>query len=356
MTKQRFDAGGAAIEELAQIEEQYHLYRSQRLESLGRGSGGRAGVLEAERRLRYMVGLPGEDGTRLIPTDEPTTVPVEPDWKQAVLVAETRRPELLQVQKEIQAAQLYVLRTKDYLRPDLRFNGKYGINDLEGRGGPTLGNVSPGVFGNWDVGLVFQVPIGFRAGNAEVSRANLQLAQRYEFLNDQKQKVFLSLQCSYRDVIQFREEMQTRRSQREAAALQLRARSAKFKAGKETVDLLVRTQRTWADALRDELNAVSKYNVALADLERQKGTIMDLMHVGIADGPVPLKAQENASRHIRQVHQNLVKESLNSPAILGLPREDLIDPGATTQTGQSQLLNMTWLPPNETSFKKEGGK
>ena len=47
----------------------------------------------------------------------------------------------------------------------------------------------------------------------------------------QEGKLLLSLQRSYRDLIQFREEVVTRHSQREAAATQVRARFAKFKAG-----------------------------------------------------------------------------------------------------------------------------
>ena len=41
----------------------------------GNGTAGRAGVLEAERRLRYVVGLPAEDGFRLMPSDTPALAP-----------------------------------------------------------------------------------------------------------------------------------------------------------------------------------------------------------------------------------------------------------------------------------------
>jgi len=95
VAKQRFALGGVGAEEVAQIEAQYQGFRRQRLEALGNGGNGRLGVLEAERRLRYVVGLPAEDGSRLIPSDHPTDTPYLPDWTAAVADARSRRPELL---------------------------------------------------------------------------------------------------------------------------------------------------------------------------------------------------------------------------------------------------------------------
>jgi outer membrane protein TolC len=285
IAKQRFDAKGLAEDDLAQIEETYHFFRNQRLEALGRGQGGRPGVLEAERRLRYVTGMPSEDGTRLIPSDLPLSSRVEPDWKSALQIARERRPELQQIYNELQSAELQVFRAKDYLKPDLRFVSKAGTNGLADS---LAGSYHD--FYNWELGLLMEVPIGYRAGNAEVERAKLQLAQRYAFLRDQEKKLMLSLQRSYRDLIQFREQLQIRRSQREAAAVQLRTRFERFKSGKRLpgdVDLLVRTQRNWVDALREEYQVLCKYNVALADFERQKGTILNYRNVQILESGFP---------------------------------------------------------------------
>jgi outer membrane protein TolC len=314
--KRRFDAGGIPVEDLAQIEEQYHFFRAQRLEALGRGSGGRPGVLEAERRLRYVVGLPPEDGTRLIPTDAPVQVPVEPSWEQAVEAARQRRPELLQIKQEIKAAILALARATDFLLPDLRFVSRYGVNGLGGTLGGGFRNLAEDPFGNWELGLQMQVPLGYRAGFAEVARAKLVLAQRFAFLRDEEVKAVLSLQRSYRDVVQFREEVGARRSQREAAALQVKARYEKFKNGEKNIDLLLRAQRGWADSLRDEQVAVCRYNVALADLERQKGTIMQYHNVALVEGPLPAGAAPHASERLRLHHADVLPAA---PAASGPP-------------------------------------
>lgn len=313
--KQRHEAGGLSDDDLAQLEEQYHFFRTARLEALGNGTPGRPGVLEAERRLRYLIGLPAEDCTRLVPTDTPITTPLTPDWCAALQAARELRPEVRQIHKEIQVVQMLLLRAQNYLLPDLRFFSRYGINGLDDNLGDALNKMASKPFSNWEMGLQLEVPIGMRAGHAEVTRAKLVLGQRLAFLRDQEGKLFSTLQRSYRELVQYREEILTRRSQREAVGVQLKARHERFKAGKESIDLLVRTQRSWADALRDEYAAICKYNTALADFERQKGTILAYHNVMVVEGGVPMGARDKASLHLGDANRRQVTELRSAAAV-----------------------------------------
>ncbi len=83
VAKGRYDRGDFRIQDLEQIEQQYQNYRLLRLQALGNGSGS-PGVLEAERQLRFRMGLPPEDGTRLVPIDKPAANVPEPDWCSAL--------------------------------------------------------------------------------------------------------------------------------------------------------------------------------------------------------------------------------------------------------------------------------
>ena len=298
IAKKRYDLGTLDVEDLAQIEGQYQAFRAQRLEALGDGAT-RTGVLEAERRLRYVLGMPPEDGSRLVPMDAPTDAPVEPCWQAAVVDATTHRPELLQIEQEVHAAELRVTRAKNLLLPDLRFLAKYNVNGAGDTLGAGLNSLADDRYHDWELGLVLQVPIGNREAHAEVRRAKLQLEQRLVYLNDQQAKVITALQRSVRNVVQLREEIRIRRSRREAAAIQLKRRTEKFQAGRETIDFLLQAQRDWADAIRDEYTAVSRYNVALADYRRQMGTIMVYDNVTLAEGPLPAGVKPRASECIR---------------------------------------------------------
>lgn len=302
--KARLDAGRISGTDLAQIEEQYQAFRAQRLAALGDGTG-RLGVLEAERQLRYLIGLPPEDGTRLVPADAPTVAPYLPDYALAVATALANRPEIQQTRQEIQAAQLNLLANQNTLLPDIRAFANYDVvalgSQLDGPGDRNaLANLADNRFQNWTLGVLGRVPLGFRDAHAEVRRAQLQLAQRVAFLQNQEQALAYSMVRSCRTIIQQHEAIKIQRARREAAATQLRLRYQEFQQGRGTIDVLLEAQRNWADALRDEHFAIADYNIALIELERQKGTIMEYNNVTVAEGPLPAAVELHASEHIRR--------------------------------------------------------
>ena len=305
--KTLYEAGarGGDPFEFARIEAQFQSFRAQRLQVLGTGAFGRRGVLEAERRLRYLLGLPADDGVRLIPLDTPTVAPFTPDWHAAVTEAMLNRPELVQVRQEIQAAQLDLLAQKDFLLPDVRVFATYDINalgsHLDGSDeSSALRNLAENRFNNWQAGVRAEIPIGFRDAHARVRRAQLGIAQRVLFLRDQEQRVAFELTQAYRQIIQLYEEIRIQRARRLAATRELELLYQKVAAGTETPGSInfLQAIQDWADAVRDEQFAICDYNVALVDFERRKGTIMRHDNVTIVDGPLPACAVARASEHI----------------------------------------------------------
>src|SRR5262249_55587619 len=65
-------------------------------------------------------------------------------------------------------------------------------------------------------------------------------------------------------------------------------------------------QRVWADALRDEFNAIYQYNSSIATYEYAKGTILTHDNVVISEGPLPHCAQVRAVEHERERTKALV--------------------------------------------------
>jgi hypothetical protein len=99
---------------------------------------------------------------------------------------------------------------------------------------------------------------------------------------------------------EFHEQIGIQRSQRLAAADQLNARSQRYVAGKETLDILLEAQRVFAVALQNEYAAIRDYNNALAAFEFTKGTLLQRDNVAIAEGQLPLCAQKRAVEHERE--------------------------------------------------------
>ena len=357
INKERFEAGRIAITDLAQTKGQYELFRAQRITAL-------AQVIENERALRILIGLPVEDGTQIIPVDAPTLTPYQPDWQTALNEALALRPELVLAREDVKFRQLDLINQKNLLMPDLRLTATYDINGIGMHldGGARDGNnafqsLASDKFNDWQIGLRMDVPLGFRDAHAAVRSARLNLARSYAVLKDQENRAEQFLALQYANLVQFYELIRAQRSQREAAAVQLEARFKEFLAGRGTLDFLLEAQRVWADALRDEYQAIYQYNNALATFEFAKGTIMQHDNVQIGEGPLPHCAQVRAVDHEKERTAALVCKERAKPLLhplcqdaghtfTGLPKlpDSEPVPMPSVQEGQSQLNMREPLP------------
>jgi outer membrane protein TolC len=314
----RADLGlGVGIGQLAQVQAQYEQFRGDRMRAVGL-------VLDAERNLRVLMGLPVEDGRRLLPTDTPTTGPVQPDWKSSLADALSLRPELVMTREEIKTRQWNVLVQKNTLLPDLRLQATHttvgvgsrldgGGTFLDANGQPTTNNALRSLLGShfndWTVGLTLNVPLGFRHEQAFLRDSRLQLVQSYATLRNQEQKATTFLARTYSRVIETQQVLEVRRLQREAQAEQLRVRSLAFAEGSKQspIEFLLTAQQQFAFALTQEYQAIVDYNIALASFEFARGTIMRHCRVSIADGPLP----ECAGRAVENEHRRAVAAALD---------------------------------------------
>ncbi len=311
ISKARFAAGRIGVDELAQTRGQYELFRGNRLSALGQ-------VLENERQLRKLLGLKVEDCTRLVPSDKPTIAPYKPDWKHALNEAIAFRPELRQARDNIRVAQLDVKATRNQLLPDLRFNATYDINAIGNRlDGPTVNNafrnLTRNEFNNISGGLSLNVPIGRRDVYARLRIARLNLARKYAALQDMELKTQQYLALRYRRLIETYEQIKIQRAQREAFAVQLKARFEEFNNGKGTVDILLEAQRFWADALASKYANIGADNAELAAWEWAKGTLLRHNNIILAEGQLPHCALERATEHHRKrARAMVIKERENA--------------------------------------------
>jgi outer membrane protein TolC len=297
------------------IRAQYEEFRGERVSALG-------AVLEAERNLRGLMGLPMEDGRRLVPVTAPTLAPYQPNWDAAIQDALFQRPELSLARDNLRLAQYNLQVAKNFLKPDLRFTGYYqpiGFGTrLDGDGTFVDGaatqrpsnafrSLSSGDFNNWSMGLTLSVPIGFRFENAAVRASRLALAQSYYLLKDQEDRATRSLTQQYQKLAEWYRLIETRRAERKAYAEAVEARFREFAAGKTTVaDFLLDSQRRLATAQVKEYEAISEYNNTLARFEWAKGNILKHNNVVISEGQLPAGTGVRAVEHERERTQATV--------------------------------------------------
>ncbi len=328
ITGAQFRVGKVSRAALAQAEGQYNLFRSQRLQAIDT-------VLDNERQLRAMMGLQIEDGTRLVPSDQPTLAEYRPDWATGWFEAMQNRPELYIARQDVKVAQLNVQLAKNYLMPDLRSFLAYDTNavgsQLDGSSSfNAFRNLASNTFNDWTIGLRLGMPLGFRFAHAQLRQTQLQLARAYLVLQDQELKAERFLGLYFRRMSSAYFQIKAARAQREAFATQLQIRYELYRVGANepttnapvTLNLLLEAQRFWAEALATEYQAIVTYNNAIAGWEYAKGTILQHDNVTISEGPIPVAAQKRAVEHLRERTKALVlRERATPTGVLANPLE-----------------------------------
>jgi outer membrane protein TolC len=303
INKLRYEAGKVATQDLAQSRGQYESFRDQRLSALG-------AVLESERQLRGLLNLPPEDGFRLIPVDPPTLTPYQPDWTTAVNEAMSLRPELILARNDLKLRQLDLINQKNLLLPDLRTTATYALSGigsrLDGGAGNAFRNLAENDFQTWGLGLRLSMPIGYRDAHAQERIARLNLAKAYWVVQEQELRCQRGMELHFRQIQENYDHIAILRSEREARATELEARTKEYLAGRGTLDFLLQSQSQWADALRAEYAAIVAYNNSLAAFEFDKGTMLRYDNVLIGEGELPAAAQVRAVEHEKQRSHALI--------------------------------------------------
>jgi outer membrane protein TolC len=314
ISKAKYEAGQINITSFAQTRGQFEKFAADRLQSLDT-------VLENERALRAQLGLPIEDGKRIIPVDTPTVAPYKPDWEAALRDTMELRPELVLAREDLKAKQLAIIAQLNFLKPDLRSFANYSINGLgdrlDGNGSRVDGtgtvrsdnalrDLASDHFTSWTAGLQLLIPLGYRQEHAALRQARLALAQSYATLKNQEYRAQRGLAAAYREIDANFQIIGRRRASRIAYAEELEGRFKEFIAGKAfqqagaggtIVDFLLQAQTDWTTALSTEYASIAAYNIALARFEFARGTMLRHDSVTIQEGPLPRCAQVRAVEH-----------------------------------------------------------
>lgn len=305
------------------VRAQFEEFRGERMKALGQ-------VIEAERNLRGIIGLPVEDGCRLVPVTPPTLAPFRPDWCASVKDATTLRPELTLARDNVRSAQLNLIAAQNFLKPDVRFVSTYSPigygTTITGNGQLTDGtgtvrtdnafrSLAGMNFNNWTVGLIANVPLGFRLENAAVRNAHLSLAQAHYLLQDQEKRAERAMTLQFQKLQEWYQLIEARNAERKAYTEAVNARIKQVIAGQITPgDIgLLDFQRRLAAAQVKEYESIAEYNSTIARLEWTKGTILQHSNVIIGEGPLPECAQVRAVEHERERTESIILRQRPSP-------------------------------------------
>jgi hypothetical protein len=267
-----------------------------------------------ENRLRYLMGLAASDGRLIRPSDEPTIAPVKFDW--AVINAESlaRREELRRQRWTIKRRELELVAAKNLLLPRLDLVARYrwlgagdDLIDVPRNGIPPFldgstawESLTSGDFQEWEAGLQFSMPLGFRLPSTTVRHSEMLLARERAVLQDMELSVSHQLSQTVRDLDLSFVTTQTNFNQRAAAEDDVKAVAAIYDVGRVTLDLLLQAQQRRAQAESAYYRSLVDYNRAIMRVHWRKGSLLEYNGIFLQEGPWPGKAYFDATRRARR--------------------------------------------------------
>jgi outer membrane protein TolC len=310
---------GGEAEKEAEAREQYFAFQEEvqnawsgRLyepTETNNGSGGgtfraTGGVRVAERRLRFLIGLPMSDGRLIRPADEPSMAKVVYNWDEVLPDAINARPELRRQRWTIKRDELALIASRNFLLPKFDSFGLYRIrgfgHDLKDGSDNTPENsafhdLNSGNHDEWEAGLELTIPLGERQGHAAVRNAQLLISRDRAILDDQERQVVLDVSNAIAEVDRAYQVAQTAFNRRMAAKADVLSTKTAYEADKAPLDLYLEAQRRVATAESLFFAALVEYALAIKNLHYAKGSLLDYNEIYLAEGPWPGKAYHDAA-------------------------------------------------------------
>ncbi|UCD58457.1 MAG: TolC family protein, partial [Candidatus Hydrogenedentota bacterium] len=240
----------------------------------------------------------------IVPTDEPFALPPEEHVERdQISAALTNRPELKQLLKQQEAAQLGVRFAKNQLLPALDLIASVGLIGLDedfdtsilprffaglplppppDKGiDPAFDDLFSGENFQWMVGFKFELPWGsrfergqYRAANLQVSQLDAGILNLRQLIIQDTRNALRRVETDWKRVVSTRETTRFRRKS-------LEAERKKFEVGVSTAHELLKFEEELAGAEAGERRAIIDYNLSLSNLLRATGTLLQVRNVQV---------------------------------------------------------------------------
>ena len=309
---------GGEAEKEAQAREQYYRFEEDAQNALhgklvdgtrtynGSTGGtfrGTGGVYVIERRLRLLTGLPISDGRLIRPTEEPLKAKLVYEWEDTLAQSLSRRAEVRRQKWIIKKREAELEANRNFLKPQLDLVGRYRFRgfgqDLFPNGGTgpfnnAYSDLMSGNFQEWQSGVELTFPIGFRQAYSAVRHSELQLSRERAILHEQERSVVYDLSNAISEVDRSYAIVETNMNRRLAAAEQVAAVQTAFDAENATLDSLLDAQRRMADADSSYYRSLVEYQLAVKNVQLEKGTLLDYCQIFLSEGRWPSGAYSDA--------------------------------------------------------------
>ncbi len=218
----------------------------------------------------------------------------------AIQIALENRPEMKQLDLEIQNRDYDARYAKNQLLPNLDVFGSYIQNGAGGRrlargglGGTDLiivgqngiggafNQLFGGDFTGYSVGFSLEIPLSNKAARAEEARAQSEKRLVQDRRSATAQQIALEVRNALTVVEMNRARIEAAEKTRELTERRLDAEQTKFQLGSSTIRFVLEEQRNVTQAQTNEIAALVNYTKALVDLDRAMGMTLQKKNIEI---------------------------------------------------------------------------
>ncbi len=222
--------------------------------------------------------LPGWEAP-LVPVDPPVFSPVVVDETLSLDITLKKNPSIQSARLSIQNAREGLLMAQDRFRPQLD-----AIAGVEQTGlGETLGESKSELFGkdylSGTVGLQYEMPLYRRKERADIMSSNYQISQANYNLQNTEQSVVYSHREAVRKIEDLRRSVEAAGATVRAQKDRLEKQKISHEQGVTTSHDLLEVQDSFAQSQAQQISAIVNYYIALIDLERIRGTLIETLGI-----------------------------------------------------------------------------
>jgi outer membrane protein TolC len=223
-------------------------------------------------------------------------IPVE----DAIRLALLNRPEMRQLELDIQNNDINLAVAKNALLPSLDLNVSYtqsgiGGNTFErsGLGDQTVVTVVPGGIGDafsdifgfdftgYSIGFSLQIPLSNKSAQANVARLTVQKMQAESLTATMAQRVATQVRDAYNQIEMNRARIEAAQIARELAERRLDAEQRKFTLGASAIRFVLDEQQNVTQAQTNEIRALVDYVKAIVNYDRAIGRTLERNNIQI---------------------------------------------------------------------------
>jgi len=219
----------------------------------------------------------------------------------------TQRVELRMQKWSIKSLELQLCAAESLTNPRLDFvsgvqanglgDGLLGSYNSPNQFSTVYGSMATGNFPGWNLGFVFQMPLGFRAAHAQVRNIELRLAKARDQLQAQEIDISHEVAQDFQNIAVQYTTAQTNFNRFRAAQQRVQLFRAEVEAGTKTFDVLLRALGSQAEAEVAYFRSLTEYNKAIVALHYHKGTLLPYDDVWLAESDWTPEAYRDSLRH-----------------------------------------------------------